>query len=1137
MIDYADNSETTSYDLSLRLPTLNLAEISEQIREVAHRVQLLNWNEEQLKQEAELILRTRVWDKLGIQPKYEEPVRTIYGLRYVDALYGLTILEYKKPGTLDKTSEREKALNQVKEYLKGLKERPDVKSFIQQIIHSGRSPRLFAAIIDGFKAILVEYNPLVDEYTFSNVLDISPEVLGKIIRSVITSYRKQLDARTLAADFGYESKIAKTIVGLLYSKLLNPKSKRTELLFQEWKTLASKAYSLSPERLTSVAEYYGIQKQRVDGLKLFFAVQTYYSLIVKLVAVQVASKFYDSAIVLYMEQLKQAPLEELRNQLEFLESGGIYSLLGINNFLEGEYFSWYLDEWDRELGVHIKSLIDMVSEYDIEPLIREPGRARDLFKELYELLVPRKEVRHQLGMYTTPDWLAEFLLDKLELTPDNLVKLADEGRDPLNLKFLDPACGTGTFLVLLISRLKEYGVRKNVNPAKLLKAITQNIIGFDIDGLAVLTAKANYLIALSDLLLYKGGERIEIPIYLADSITVKKQVILPQEDTGKQTKETREYAIPAIIVKTAVGDFWIPEKLVRSQRFIEFLNKLREWITFKMPIETIISELKKTIPELNPTEILMVKEIYSRLIELESKELNRVWCGVLKTAVIPVLMQNTFDYVVGNPPWLVFNSVASPEYQEEIKELIVERYGLVTEAHLITHMELAILFLVRCAENYLKPNGKIGFLMPRSIFQADHHDALRRGSYRHVRLGIEIIIDLKDVEPLFYVPSCGIIAVKDTETKYPVKCIKLEGRLPSRNPSLDQARKHLKIRETKLYLNSIGSRSWLDENKLEIKLKRSDYYDKFYQGATIVPRGCWFVDVTPTPDPNKVYVTTSKRLQVGGREKHEISLQGVVESQFIYPVLTAAEVLPFTYLSPNNCVLPIIPERNNYRIIDFRQAATAGYNGLADWLVKVEKEWERVRGEKAKRITIYQRLDYQKGLTRQNPSKRFKVVYLKSAKHMTSCIVDNPRMIIEHTLYVYETDDLDEAMYLVAVLNSNILDELIKPMQERDIHKRPLEFPVPKFNPNNPIHIELVKLGKQAFLKASELLPVLLTRLGYEEQLSKYGALTPQQVGRLRSELRKSLKELLDQIDQLVVKLLEQPGKTSLAQWFSQNKS
>jgi hypothetical protein len=53
-------------------------------------------------------------------------------------------------------------------------------------------------------------------------------------------------------------------------------------------------------------------------------------------------------------------------------------------------------------------------------------------------------VRHDLGEYFTPDWLAELVLKEVEYDGD------------LEKRVLDPACGSGTFLVLAIKDVKNY---------------------------------------------------------------------------------------------------------------------------------------------------------------------------------------------------------------------------------------------------------------------------------------------------------------------------------------------------------------------------------------------------------------------------------------------------------------------------------------------------------------------------------------------------------------------------------------------------------------------------------------------------------------------------------------------------------
>ena len=58
------------------------------------------------------------------------------------------------------------------------------------------------------------------------------------------------------------------------------------------------------------------------------------------------------------------------------------------------------------------------------------------------MIVPRK-LRHDLGEFYTPDWLAGYLIDR-----------SGYPGDP-NIRFLDPACGSGTFLVDAIHRVIE----------------------------------------------------------------------------------------------------------------------------------------------------------------------------------------------------------------------------------------------------------------------------------------------------------------------------------------------------------------------------------------------------------------------------------------------------------------------------------------------------------------------------------------------------------------------------------------------------------------------------------------------------------------------------------------------------------
>jgi hypothetical protein len=149
-------------------------------------------------------------------------------------------------------------------------------------------------------------------------------------------------------------------------------------------------------------------------------------------------------------------------------------------------------------------------------------------------------------------------------------------------------------------------------------------------------------------------------------------------------------------------------------------------------------------------------------------------------------------------------------------------------------------------------------------------------------------------------------------------------------------------------------------------------------------------------------------------------------------------------------------------------------------------------------------------------------------------------IIIHTTLYLYQTNNEDEAHYLTAVLNSSILNELVKPMQTRGaygprhFHKKPLEFPIPRYDSTNPVHRRLSELGKEAREAVCRELDRVLKELGYLNIVNNYYGymygsssggqvrpLAPNQVGRLRDYIRENVVgDILAEIDRLVIQLL-----------------
>ena len=1172
---------------------INLQEVANRISEVARRVELVNGSEEDLKVGVEKVLEQSVWRELGIPPpRYEYPLKGLRGAvvkHYrVDAIYGLTIFEYKVPGTLGRVGERERAVEKLRsEYIPALLNDSEVKKIIEEIRAEKLSPRIAGVLLDGYNILFIYYNVDTGEFNVDppdKPYSVDSESIRKLISIVLASYKKRLDAKALASVFGFHSSVAQKAVRTFYNALQSPHSEKTYTFFEEWKKNISYAYPLSGEELRKIALNYGFSREeveKIDGVKLFYAIQTYYAFILKLIAAEVVARFYDSSANFYIQRLRRKDLD-LKQELANLESGFVYKWRGIKNFLEGELFGWYIEEWSKEISEAVRLVIEKLDEFDAETLAHDLSAARDVFKILYEELVPREEVRRYLGIYTTPDWLAELILDELGLNENGLAEMETKGINPLDIKILDPGVGTGTFLSLVIQRLafylnKKYKGKIDADIARnALLSITRNVIGFDIDALALLTAKTNYILALkaTGLLDHKGNEEIEIPIYMVNSILTVEE--LKDKLTEKVDEHGKYVYVEVVKIPTAVGEFILPLKFVETVNIDEFLLEIALLLQRDLPSNNpqVQETFRKYIAgDLEENEVKawlsILGRFYDSLLELKSKGNDSFWINRIRDYFISKKFKGKFDYIVGNPPWIVYRNLTNPLYQEKIKDLVTKHYRLVTEEHLITHLELATLFFVRSMDLYLKDNGRIGFVLPRSIFSSDQHDKIRKGKVenpiRTLRIEYRIlkIIDCEDVEPLFYVPACALIAVKGNNTSYPVDAIVVRGRLPRERHKIIPLRDALKdgyLTHTteKLYLNTLGSRTWLDYKLLKIPQEKSYYYKYFKQGATIVPQACWFVDIIEKHE-NQVIVTTGRRVKLRGKLEIEIPPLPV-ETSFIYGVLTSAEVMPFCHLPPTIAVLPLLaPTKRkqeeetlsrSFQLLTREMALEKGFYNLANWLKKTEEVWNQSRGLKLAKASIYEWLDWQHKLSSQDPSAKYRVVYLRSGTNLAATVVDmnkilkeNPLLngvIIESTLYHYETKNLDEAYYLAAFLNSNVLDELIKPMQskgefgERDIHKKPLEFPIEKFNSKKTIHKKLSSLGEKATSEAFNLLPIVLANHGYDKKLEERGVLMPQEVATVRRDIRSRLKDIIEEIDDLVREILLNNDDPSLDLFLNQ---
>ena len=440
---------------------------------------------------------------------------------------------------------------------------------------------------------------------------------------------------------------------------------------------------------------------------------------------------------------------------------------------------------------------------------------------------------------------------------------------------------------------------------------------------------------------------------------------------------------------------------------------------------------------------------------------------------------NDFDVLVGNPPWIVLRSIKVKKYQDFIKKEML-KYNLLNNGniHLHTQMDTATLFFRKCADKYLKTGGIIAFVMPRSVLGCTHqHSNFRKLEYPHTKL--VTILDLENVEPLFKMPACVLIGLKGLKNTYPVFMERYWGKLPERNLSLPEVKSHLLI-ENEYYTPLINEQ------------KASYYYNKFKVGVSIFPRSLYFVDLCSVTD-NTILITTAKSILRIVKEPWKNELQGEVEQDFLFCTVLPWEMVPFGFVKMRPVILPLSVSHDTYRLSDIKEIKNEGYLAAYNWFNQAQRIWDENKTVKSNERfpRLIDRLNYNNLLSFQHPNKEYVVLYNATGKDITSCVIRKsklvsfdvgnskiyPRSFISDVKTWYlETNSSKEAHYLSAILNSAILSKLIKPYQPRGlfgaraIHRRPLQFPIPKFDEQKQLHLELSLLGKKIHKRVRDII-------------------------------------------------------------------
>jgi hypothetical protein len=538
-----------------------------------------------------------------------------------------------------------------------------------------------------------------------------------------------------------------------------------------------------------------------------------------------------------------------------------------------------------------------------------------------------------------------------------------------------------------------------------------------------------------------------------------------------------------VITRHKIGEFYTPSNLVKGM--IDDVYKVgmktldpscgSGSFLIELIVKILNSNIKKSLKfeaienifgfDINPLATLTAKiNILLLLIEVYEVEISKL--PIINIFLIDALfpdqyeenleinlpkLYNSFDLIIGNPPWLTYKDITNKKYQVKIRTLS-GTLGIKPTSQYITHIELASIFFYATPLSYLKVGGNIFFVLTKSVLNGDHCFKFRAFSvFNKIEIWDFPNSNIFNVEHIcLKAEFIGINTKILISEKYPIKT-----KIYDSDLKLQQITNY-----TSLEFDENGARIIMPEEDLKFldSLSPSEYKTKFFQGATLVPRTLVFFKINKE-DANYLDISSDPEANLRVKKNWRFTFQNVkIENKFRFKAFLNKDLIPFYIKKFKNVFLPINQNfefdenflRENPRALEF-------YDKLNLFYRENKKETSAIN-------TLFSNLNYWNKLTKQVKNKQYIVVYNASGSQLKSAVIDNEEkeIIICSENYYYSTDSQNEAYYLSAIFNSPILSKNIKLIKSsRHIHKRPFLFAIPEYDHDNEIHRRLAKKSQK----------------------------------------------------------------------------
>lgn len=945
----------------------------------------LSANEEQFKIKSEGILeqlcksRNIFWNSYTYEHSFNS------GNRRVDAVHGSTVIEYEPPRSFhgSENAQLRHARNQAEDYAKLL------------AAEEGRALGKYSLVAWDGETITFG-RPACDGFMWEPARAFDGLCLNRLLALIADGGRPLVSPMLLKQLVGPETEVGRSLLPALFHAVRQAQESgsttRTKLIYTEWVRLFGQVDGTETERLTQyledVSRNHGVE-YRKNPQTYVFVLNTYIAIVAKVCAIY--------ALASRSNEMTK-PVPDSKSFLSNIEDGGYFKSFGIENMLGTDFFSWYLgDDVTEDLNHPLGLLLERLRTIDFDVTQKNPESVRDLFKGLYMGFIPAS-MRHALGEYYTPDWLASHVMDVAGWRPEQ--------------SLLDPTCGSGTFIL--------EGLRRRLETTSLdasARDLLDGLYGIDLNPLAVLTAKASIVVFLSGR--FNASDPVLLPVFLADAINTAD----PIDGVFRHS----------ILTEKGERSFAIPVNLAESTDFFPVMAHLKVCIDAELEDEYIIASLcslSSIVQNLDKDDFAVLKQTIQDLIDLHKNHWNGIWCLILFDRIEAGCVKD-IDLVAGNPPWVKWGNLPR-QYAEFIKP-ICDRMDIFSEDAWVGGIQSDISTVVtyHALERFVKYGGSLAFLITGTVFKNESSQGFRRWKLYSDKgdepMTVEMVEDYASLRPFEGVanwPTLLLIRRNDKQTKYPLRYrryLNIGTKKTLQKLSNYEDLQAMPVPGTDAGPWLVGTDSELVVWSNLFSAEGESAY-RARKGVTTDANGIFFVTMQATSDPKLVYITNDPH---NGRRRDIIAKSALVERDDVFPLLRGRDVQRFSArLQRAQCI--IVPQRGMFGDEKLPSTRPRLFKFLSMFRKILEQRSSYCRFQKGKPFwSVWSTGEYTfapyKVVWKEMSGNSFVAAYVDSSAFGNEAKV----VIPDHKVYFVPLETENEAAYLTAFLNSRIVANAI----------------------------------------------------------------------------------------------------------------